>query len=907
MKKYTLYIIIFTSLIFSQDYFELSINQTGESTLFIFDDSIMDLDIGDELGLFDSFGVINDNGELGEILVGAGIWDGTQLEIVAINSIDLSDFGGPILPGAVTGNSMILKVWDSSINYEYNANYYTSTGTGSFNGLFTVINAISPLSECDVVNCGCMDVEACNFDPLANLDDGSCDYPNEAFGECDCDGNIFDCSGVCGGSATIDLCGECDGPGAIYDCGCYDIPFGDCDCAGNIFDECGVCGGNNSSCSDCLGIPNGDAIIDNCGICAGNGLACDNPEAVVSFYDMEGVTLVNLDILLSEANEICFNNVILSSFGGNSLDVYVADCQYLSEGISQVAIYLKNTQPVSGFQFDIIGGTIIDSYGGAAEDAGFTISSGSQTVIGFSFTGASIQPSGDFYGCMNPLACNYNSNATVNDNSCEYPNEGFDCDGNCLDEDCTGECGGSAILDECGICEGEGPIFECSDGTLVCDESECDDNDGGGDGGGGGGLGGECEDGEVLDCFGNCSPSSWLGDGYCDESMTDFNCLALAYDMGDCEINFTDHVMPLINANCTGYCHTGSSAYDGGLNLESYTGLMNGGNSGPALIPYYPDYSLIIQKLNGDAPGSQMPLQGNPLPNNYINTIYYWIEQGAIQPDDNDENSENCTDEGTIEDCSGECVDQSLLGDGNCDDGGMGEANFNCAQFIFDNTDCPVGILEFGNYTFNNMDGSGTVELLMNCEFPVSNFIIEISGLDITGLYGGASESSNFNLSHTSSVITGINMGDSYIPSNSGLLTIINFSSIHPDAMEICFSNSIITTTAGYEYNAVLGDCIDVNLLGDYSVNPTEFSIDNIYPNPFNPLTTIAYSVSNNQNIEINIYDLNGKLIEKLINDFHGTGFYTVDWNAGSNPTGVYIVELKGDYDFVTKKITLIK
>ena len=135
-------------------------------------------------------------------------------------------------------------------------------------------------------------------------------------------------------------------------------------------------------------------------------------------------------------------------------------------------------------------------------------------------------------------------------------------------------------------------------------------------------------DGQILD---------WIGDGYCDERMVDFNCLALAYDMGDCEIDFTNHVMPLIIANCTGYCHSGASNYQGGLNLETYAGLMDGGNSGPAVIPYYPDYSLIIQKLNGDAPGSQMPDQASPLPDNYINTIYYWIEQGAIGSDDNDD------------------------------------------------------------------------------------------------------------------------------------------------------------------------------------------------------------------------------------------------------------------------------
>ena len=49
----------------------------------------------------------------------AGTWTGSQLEIVGIGAVDLSEFGGPILPGAVDGNTMSLKVWDSSDMMEY--------------------------------------------------------------------------------------------------------------------------------------------------------------------------------------------------------------------------------------------------------------------------------------------------------------------------------------------------------------------------------------------------------------------------------------------------------------------------------------------------------------------------------------------------------------------------------------------------------------------------------------------------------------------------------------------------------------------------------------------------------------------------------------------------------------------
>ena len=66
--------------------------------------------------------------------------------------------------------------------------------------------------------CGCG--RRATSKPAAEHDDGSCYYP--------------------------DACGICDGPGAIYECGCADIPEGDCDCNGNVLDECGVCGGSRA-------------------------------------------------------------------------------------------------------------------------------------------------------------------------------------------------------------------------------------------------------------------------------------------------------------------------------------------------------------------------------------------------------------------------------------------------------------------------------------------------------------------------------------------------------------------------------------------------------------------------------------------------------------------------------------
>ena len=65
--------------------------------------------------------------------------------------------------------------------------------------------------SCIAAVAGCTDENACNYDASAVVDDGSCEY---AAKNRDCAGTCvpgFDCKGVCGGGATVDLCGVCGG------------------------------------------------------------------------------------------------------------------------------------------------------------------------------------------------------------------------------------------------------------------------------------------------------------------------------------------------------------------------------------------------------------------------------------------------------------------------------------------------------------------------------------------------------------------------------------------------------------------------------------------------------------------------------------------------------------------------
>ncbi|MDA3812686.1 MAG: T9SS type A sorting domain-containing protein, partial [Candidatus Cloacimonetes bacterium] len=84
------------------------------------------------------------------------------------------------------------------------------------------------------------------------------------------------------------------------------------------------------------------------------------------------------------------------------------------------------------------------------------------------------------------------------------------------------------------------------------------------------------------------------------------------------------------------------------------------------------------------------------------------------------------------------------------------------------------------------------------------------------------------------------------------------------------------------------------------------------YPNPFNPVTNIAYSIKETGNVTIEVYNLKGQLVKMLINDVKETGDYTTIWDGTdscNNPvsSGVYFYKMKSGNYTETKKMILMK
>jgi hypothetical protein len=79
------------------------------------------------------------------------------------------------------------------------------------------------------------------------------------------------------------------------------------------------------------------------------------------------------------------------------------------------------------------------------------------------------------------------------------------------------------------------------------------------------------------------------------------------------------------------------------------------------------------------------------------------------------------------------------------------------------------------------------------------------------------------------------------------------------------------------------------------------------YPNPFNPETKIQFSIPKNGLVKIVVYDMLGREVKELVNEFKQQGSYNVSFNGANFSSGIYFYKLITDDFIETKKMILVK
>jgi len=129
----------------------------------------------------------------------------------------------------------------------------------------------------------------------------------------------------------------------------------------------------------------------------------------------------------------------------------------------------------------------------------------------------------------------------------------------------------------------------------------------------------------------------------------------------------------------------------------------------------------------------------------------------------------------------------------------------------------------------------------------------------------------------------------------------------------------IISNFGGDNFNYVVADAVRwVGLNEELTSNetflsqtPKSFELLRVYPNPFNPSTQIEYSLEQAGTVRLEVFDLQGRLVESLVNTQQQSGTHRIQWLANSQSTGLYFVRIQFEnsqsYWYDTHKVTLLK
>jgi hypothetical protein len=88
---------------------------------------------------------------------------------------------------------------------------------------------------------------------------------------------------------------------------------------------------------------------------------------------------------------------------------------------------------------------------------------------------------------------------------------------------------------------------------------------------------------------------------------------------------------------------------------------------------------------------------------------------------------------------------------------------------------------------------------------------------------------------------------------------------------------------------------------------PAEFTLNQNYPNPFNPTTVISYELPQAADVRLEVFDIGGRQVATLVNDQVSAGLHTVNFDAGSLSSGVYLYRMKWGSSVLTRKLTILK
>ncbi|MCK5127002.1 MAG: T9SS type A sorting domain-containing protein [candidate division Zixibacteria bacterium] len=161
--------------------------------------------------------------------------------------------------------------------------------------------------------------------------------------------------------------------------------------------------------------------------------------------------------------------------------------------------------------------------------------------------------------------------------------------------------------------------------------------------------------------------------------------------------------------------------------------------------------------------------------------------------------------------------------------------------------------------------------------------------------------------------------GGSYngVTGTDGTVTFRTSTGLKKPIGEWCFEVTDVThATNSYESasNVATYTCESGIVYGEngevIAVNPnlpSEFSLLQNHPNPFNPVTTIAFTLPEAMYVRLDVFNIMGQRVTTLVDGVKEAGYHSVSWGGGNVASGVYFYKIQAGVNSETRKMVLMK
>ncbi|MBK8982869.1 MAG: T9SS type A sorting domain-containing protein [Ignavibacteria bacterium] len=232
------------------------------------------------------------------------------------------------------------------------------------------------------------------------------------------------------------------------------------------------------------------------------------------------------------------------------------------------------------------------------------------------------------------------------------------------------------------------------------------------------------------------------------------------------------------------------------------------------------------------------------------------------------------------------------------------------AQIVFSNDDSLMvnsgptpgnfTVYVLSNPQYNNLCSVNvTVDLTLPVE--LSSFTSNIDQRNVTLNWTTVSEENNSGFQIERSLINEDWRSAGFVNGAGTLNSPVNYSFTDNNVPSGIYRYRLkqIDFNGNYEYHDLRNEVI----IG----KPDKFTLHQNYPNPFNPVTKINYDLASDDFVKITLYDISGKEVRTLVNEFRQAGFHSAEFNASELTSGIYIYKLESPGFTAMRRMILVK